>query len=245
MASELDRTVQAALVDLTKSKYPSLRAAAAAYSLNYTTLANRRREGLNRRREGLNRRESHSNQQILSPEQEDRLIQWILNLERQGYAPAHKQVRDMAQKISISSGGSSTLRINWIKRFLQRHSSISTKIRRRKDALRIQNTNPTNLRAWYNAFHALVRAKSVDPEDIWNMDETGFTLSQYSTNERVIRSSGTKRTYKKAPDASREWVTIVKAISATDGLLTARGLNSDNWRKRARQIARQISRRSH
>jgi hypothetical protein len=77
------------------------------------------------------------------------------------------------------------------------------------------------------------------------MDETSLTLSQYGANGRVIRSSGTKRTYKKALGASREWVIIVKAISATDGLLTARGLNSDNWRKRARQIARQISRRSH
>jgi phage FluMu gp28-like protein len=68
MASELDRTVQAALKDLTEGKYPSIRAAAAAYSLYPSTLSNRVREG-------LNRRESHSNQQILSPEQEDRLIQ--------------------------------------------------------------------------------------------------------------------------------------------------------------------------
>jgi hypothetical protein len=67
MASELNRTAQAALADLTEGKYPSLRAAAAAYSLNYTTLANRRREG-------FNRRGSHSNQQILPPEQEDRLV---------------------------------------------------------------------------------------------------------------------------------------------------------------------------
>jgi hypothetical protein len=66
MASELDRTAQAALTDLTEGKYPSLHAAAAAYSLNYTTLANRRREG-------LKRRESHSNQHVLSPEQEDKL----------------------------------------------------------------------------------------------------------------------------------------------------------------------------
>jgi phage FluMu gp28-like protein len=75
MASELDRTVQAALTDLTEGKYPSLRYAAAAYSLNPVTL-------LRRRRDGLNRRESYLGQQILSPEQENRLIQWILNLKR-------------------------------------------------------------------------------------------------------------------------------------------------------------------
>jgi Tc5 transposase DNA-binding domain len=105
MASEMDRTVQAALTDLTEGKYPSLRAAAAAYSLNYTTLANRRRNG-------LNRCQSHLNQQILSPEQEDRLVRWILDLERQGHAPTHRQVREMAQKISICSGGPPIIGVN-------------------------------------------------------------------------------------------------------------------------------------
>jgi hypothetical protein len=47
MASELDRAVQAALTDLTEGKYSLIRAAAAAYSLNRNTLANRRRESLN------------------------------------------------------------------------------------------------------------------------------------------------------------------------------------------------------
>jgi hypothetical protein len=54
MASELDRTAQVALTDLIEGKYLLLRAAAAAYSLNYTILTNRRREGFNRREFYLN-----------------------------------------------------------------------------------------------------------------------------------------------------------------------------------------------
>jgi hypothetical protein len=45
------------------------------------------------------------------------------------------------------------------------------------------------------------------------MDETGLALEACS-NGRVIRSSSTKRTYKKAPAESREWVSILEVISA-------------------------------
>jgi helix-turn-helix, Psq domain len=84
--SELDVAVQAALQDLRDEKCPSIRAAAAAYSLTYSTLWSR----LNQR---PNRRESHADQQLLSPVQENRLVLWILDLERQGHVPTHDQVR--------------------------------------------------------------------------------------------------------------------------------------------------------
>jgi hypothetical protein len=67
MASELDRAVQTALKDLIDGKYPSIRAAVTAYFLYPLTLSNRARES-------LNRRESYLNQQILSSEQENKLI---------------------------------------------------------------------------------------------------------------------------------------------------------------------------
>jgi hypothetical protein len=45
------------------------------------------------------------------------------------------------------------------------------------------------------------------------MDEIGLILG-HCVNRRVIGSSNMKRTYKKTPGASREWVIIVEAISA-------------------------------
>lgn len=208
MMSELDVAVQAALQDLIDEKYPSIRAAAAAYSLTYSTLWNR----VNHR---PNRRESHADQQLLSPIQENRLVLWILDLEQQGHAPTHAQLREMALKISIQSGGPSQIGTNWIQRFIRRHSSISTKIGRRMDALRVQSANPTDLRAWYHGFQALVQKEKVNIADIWNMDETGLTLGLVNANGRVLGTSRTKRTYKKAPGASREWVTTIETISAS------------------------------
>lgn len=67
MPSELDESVRAALADLSEGLYPSVRAAAAAYSLDFKTLHNR----LNY---GLIKRESHGKQQSLALEQEELLV---------------------------------------------------------------------------------------------------------------------------------------------------------------------------
>jgi hypothetical protein len=56
----------------------------------------------------------------------------------------------MALQISIHSGGPNTIGINWISRFLHRQPAICTKIGRKMDALRIQNTNPEDLQARYS-----------------------------------------------------------------------------------------------
>jgi hypothetical protein len=89
MADFIDEAVKAANKDLSEGILSSIRAAAAVYSIPRTTLDRR----LN---DGLTRRESHSFQQLLSIEHEKRLVQWILDLEKQGHAPTHKQVREMA-----------------------------------------------------------------------------------------------------------------------------------------------------
>jgi DDE superfamily endonuclease len=81
------------------------------------------------------------------------------------------------------------------------------------DVLRLRNTSPEILREWYALFEQKFRTKAIRPEDIWNMDETDLILG-LCLNGRVIGSSRTKRTYKKTPAASREWVTVVEAISA-------------------------------
>jgi Tc5 transposase DNA-binding domain len=98
MPSELDQAVYEASVDLSTRKYTSIRAAAAAHCLSHAILSRR----LN---EGKSRSAGHKTRQLLSSTQEDMLVQWVLNLERQGYTPTHSQLREIAIRISINSGG--------------------------------------------------------------------------------------------------------------------------------------------
>jgi hypothetical protein len=74
MATEFEEAIDMACTDLASEKFRSIRAAAAAYGLDHSTLAKRLKNG-------QTRRVAHSDQQLLSPEQEERVVQWILELE--------------------------------------------------------------------------------------------------------------------------------------------------------------------
>jgi hypothetical protein len=82
MDSSVEDRLGKALHDLAVAKYPSFRTAAAANSVPFRTLA-RRWQG------AVSRQEARQNEQILSPTQEDKLADWIIQLERAGHAPSH------------------------------------------------------------------------------------------------------------------------------------------------------------
>jgi Tc5 transposase DNA-binding domain len=234
MTSGLDTAVQAALADLDEGKYPSIRAAAAAYSLSSSTLARRRRNG-------LSRREAHSNQQILSPVQEDQLVQWILHLKRQGHTPTHHQVREMAQKISHIFGGPCLLGTNWIQRFLQRHTEVATKTGRSTNALRVQNTNPTDLRAWYDRFDGLLKQNKIHPSNIWNMEETqaAQTAQIAGQKPKIEKIQGAKR--QKIPINAQEKFADIRTVKAAqDREMEA----AEHREKYAERVGRAMARRT-
>lgn len=105
----------------------------------------------------------------------------------------------MAVLVSKVSGGAVTLGNNWVPRFLHRHPEIHTKVGIKIDALRLQNTIPKVLEAWFTKPREFQAEKQVDTTNIWNMDETGITLDIYA-NQTVVKSSSTTRSYKKSPE---------------------------------------------
>ena len=207
MPSIDESAVQGAIEDLQFERCSSIRKAGAAFSVDPRTLSRWIRGG-------LSQRESHQFQQILTPLQEDSLVKWILSLETQEYAPTPAETRDMAHLISVHSGGPNFIGKNWIPWFLKRHPDIRSKVGRKIDALRIQNITSEVLRKWYDMVEALLDRHKFLPENIYNMDETECCLGTY-INQVVLKTSATKRTYKKSPEAHK-WVSIIECISAAD-----------------------------
>lgn len=117
---DTERAYTLALKDLADGRFPSVRAAAAAYNLDSTNLGRRRRGQ-------PNRAQAREEQQILSSIQEGLLVRWILEAEQAGHAFNHAQLRDMASIISQASGGDGKIGKNWVPRFLQRHPEVKTK----------------------------------------------------------------------------------------------------------------------
>ena len=122
MAASTEQAVQ----DVLSAEAPSIRSAARKWEAPLSTVSHR----LNGR---VSRREGHTNQQNLTPAQEEWLVKWILEQEQLGHAPTHQCVREFASKIRDASGEDPRIGKNWLGRFIQRNPIIHTKIGRKID----------------------------------------------------------------------------------------------------------------
>ena len=203
--------VQQAIRDYERALYPSLRAAARAYGLTHSTVLRRYHQCT------VPRRVAREPQRWLSDEQEQMTRDWILYCERCGYPISHAQLREFAGVLTSSTGGPTRVGANWVLRFLQRHPELRTKIGRKIDSQRVNNTSPDNITRWFTDLASLKASKGIVPHNIYNMDETGIALG-VCNNSRVIGNAHKSKTYIKSPE-NREWVSIIECISATGAKL--------------------------
>jgi len=206
MAVPNETSLQEAINDVKTRKFASVRAAARFHHVDPVTLQRRLRGG-------LSYKQQHKQQLLLSEHQEKLLKSWIVESEAAGHPATHGYVRELVSLISRQSGGSSTIGTNWVPRFIKRHPDIKSKVGKKIEAERIQNTTPEALADWYNLFDRIRRTHNVKLSNIWNMDETGIALG-VCANQWVIGKSSTKSSYVQSPE-NREWVSIIETISAT------------------------------
>ena len=74
------------------------------------------------------------------------LVSWILEQERLGHAPIHQRVREFAARIRVCAGLNPTIGHNWIPHFFLRNPAVHTKIGRKIDYQRVENTQPEILK---------------------------------------------------------------------------------------------------
>lgn len=200
-----DSVYSQALSDLDNGRYTSIRAAAAAYKIDYTTLS-RRRKGQR------NRVDSHELQQTLSPLQERLLVAWLLEAERAAHAFNHAQLRDIASIILKASGGNGYVGKGWVIAFLKRNPGVRTKKGVSIANQRVFTLYSNTFKSWFEQLNSLILSKGIKPAHIWNMDETGNALGPCA-NQTILGNASTKRSYVSRPE-DREWVSVIECISA-------------------------------
>ena len=121
-------------------------------------------------------------------------------------------VRNFAEEIAHKRPGAS-----WARRFCIRHQNVLSRgylnniERVRKDA---------DSEASYEYYFALVKRKitqyAVKPQNMYNMDEKGFSLGTMAKQHRVFTKEAvtSKRVLGFAQDGNREWITILATICA-------------------------------
>ena len=89
---------------------------------------------------------------------------------------------------------------------------------RRIDAARVKESSTEIIKNWLNTVARILREHNIKPENIYNMDETGFAIGVIQAG-RVIIDSRIRSQFQAQP-GRQEWVTIIECICADGTVIT-------------------------
>jgi hypothetical protein len=72
--------------------------------------------------------EAHMDKQRLTPEQEEKLVEWIIDWRRNGVGITHQMVGLMVTTIICVNGNNQPVGQHWISHFIQRHERLKTTV---------------------------------------------------------------------------------------------------------------------
>lgn len=187
---------------------PTLRRVASFYNVALGTL-HRRVTG------GRTMAEYAASQQILSPAEEEKLVEYLLECSDRGCPRKREHIIDCADTIIRQRSGDAekTVGGRWVDRFLQRHEDkLGMHWSKPLDVLRAEAMNPEAVSHWFQLVEELVVKRGIKPSNIYGMDESGFQLS-FNTKQRVVGRKGAKVQHKQG-HTDRENVTVIVTICA-------------------------------
>ena len=166
---------------------------------------------LSTRLHGVTDQASYSrSRQKLTPEEENALQDWVLQLQAWGWPPRVSRLRDMAQKLLQAKGDTTKLGRNWGLVFLNRHPGLKSKYSRTLDQERYLAEDPRIIQDWF-ALYASIKAKySILDEDTYNMDEKRFMMG-VAGSAKVVISKHEKQAFIKQY-GNREWASLIESI---------------------------------
>jgi hypothetical protein len=111
-------------------------------------------------------------------------------MDSRGAAPRVATVREMANILLATRGSHPppTVGKNWPSTFIDRREEIRSCFSRRYDYQRALNEDPKSLRAWFATVQREIDKNGIQPEDIYNFDETGFAMGLILAQKVVTRA---------------------------------------------------------
>lgn len=155
---------------------------------------------------------AHVEQQLVSPEYEDVIVDWAIFLEKTGHPLNKKTIIPLVvDLVGIKPGK------NWLERFLERHSDV-LKLGKacRLDPKRAKAFNYPTVKKHFDLFKATKDQYDIPWENIYNMDEKGIQLGGGRKNsgiKYILSRKGRKTKYRAASD-NLELVTVVECVCA-------------------------------
>lgn len=150
---------------------------------------------------------------ILTVEEENLLINWIINLGKMGFPVSKTQLLDsvalLVKKLNrpnnFTDGRPGR---HWFDGFLKRHPNITQRLTQNITSSRAAVTK-TKIQFWFEEISEYFRTSNINitnPNRIFNTDETAMFLSP--KGNRVLTKKGTKTVYDRAGD-EKECLTVL------------------------------------
>ena len=183
----------------------SARSAAAIYSVNRATLANRMK-GM------TSRRDSTPNSRNLTELEESTIVQHVLDLDSRLFPPRLREVEDMANRL-LAERDAPTVGKRWASNFVKRQPELRTRFFRKYDYKRAQCEDPDIIHGWFALVRNTVAKYGIHESDIYNFDETGFMMGVIATG-MVVTSSDRHSSTKLVQPGNREWITVIQGVNS-------------------------------
>jgi hypothetical protein len=202
-----------ALKALDEGQITTIREAADLYDVPKSTL-HRRVKGVQSRVEAI------PNNLLLTVHEEEALLQYILDLDAQGFPPRRSLVEAAANLLLNSRGEQSpkTCGKNWVSNFVNRKPQLKSAYNRRYDYKRALCEDPLLVRNWFSLVRNTVAKYGIVEDDIYNFDETGFAMGLITTSKVITGSDNRLKPVTLQP-GNRNWATVIHSVSAKGGAI--------------------------
>jgi hypothetical protein len=178
-----EEDVTDALNALVNGEYKSIRKAAIAFQIPFTTLQKRQKNQ-------KSYSESHVSQQLLAPIEETALENRIYRAAKLGAPITLQLVKILASEIQTKRSSKndenelSPISDRWVDRFRTRHPRIKTCFSRTIDTARSTALDFSTIKSYFDNLGEVLREHKYPPSAIYNVDETGSSIG--SSRKSVV-----------------------------------------------------------
>jgi hypothetical protein len=109
------------------------------------------------------------------------------------------------------------VRETWVERFLKRYLEYQVRVQQFLDILKYRAHQPAVIEAWFKKLLEVCEKYHIHPEDLFNMDETGFHIG-CGGKQKVVTRNTRSRCYASS-FTNRDYVTVIECVSASKRLL--------------------------
>lgn len=216
IAQDREINIQKAIYAYQKKDISSIKAAAQFFKVPYSTLRRRIHDG-------LTRSTGHEMYQILTNAEENTLVRWIKRYTLSGTHLTNSLLKELALQLRAARVTTAShllpstpqldhINDKWLQRFQRRHPEIGGIYARQLEYARKEGATYEHVERWFSAVASKFEEHKYRPEDIWNMDESGFGVGEEQAMKVLVYLDSEQK--HKVIGGKQEWVTVIECISA-------------------------------